>query len=133
MASQLRPLWIHHDSVAAASPSVRFHSQVMANNDGGSSEYSEQMQFSTQLDISQLPAPEHVQFEQEARQVDFHVLPSDIEVVGALEVRSVGSRRRQGNAGSVEVTDVLHHLVVLMNIKSGFATRQSRFFYHVLS
>ncbi|XP_043189169.1 hemicentin-2-like [Amphibalanus amphitrite] len=62
--------------------------RVMANNDAGSSEYSEQMQFSTQLDISQLPAPEHVQFEQEARQVDFHVLPSDIEVVGALEVRT---------------------------------------------
>ena len=62
---------------------------MLANNDAGSSEYSEQMQFSTRLDVSQLPAPDHVQFEQAARQVDFHVVRSDIAVVGALEVRSV--------------------------------------------
>ena len=65
--------------------------QVAANNGAGKSEYSEQMQFSTMLDVSQLPAPEHVQFERQARQVDFHVVRSDIEVVGALEVRSVYS------------------------------------------
>ena len=73
----------------SSSHKIRRCPQVLANNDAGSSEYSEQMQFSTRLDVSQLPVPEHVQFEQEARQVDFHVVRSDIEVVGALEVRSV--------------------------------------------
>ena len=61
--------------------------QVRANNSRGDSAPSEQAQFSTLLDGSQLPAPQRAQFTAGARQLTFHVLGSQLDVLGALDVR----------------------------------------------
>ena len=61
---------------------------MRANNEKGDSAMSAQAQFSTRLDVSQLPQPQRVQFQRGQRQLAFHVIKSPIEVVGTLDVRS---------------------------------------------
>ncbi|XP_037083342.1 hemicentin-2-like [Pollicipes pollicipes] len=62
--------------------------RIRANNEKGNSDDSQQMQFTTQLDLSQLPQPQRAQFERGSRQLSFHVVSSAIDVVGMLDVRS---------------------------------------------
>ena len=61
--------------------------QVRATNSQGDSAPSDQVQFTTLLDGAQLPAPQRAQFAADVRQLSFHVLASQLDVLGALDVR----------------------------------------------
>ncbi|XP_043236548.1 hemicentin-2-like isoform X1 [Amphibalanus amphitrite] len=62
--------------------------RVRATNREGDSAPSEQSQFTTLLDGSQLPTPQRARFAADARQISFHVLTSQLDVLGMLDVRS---------------------------------------------